>query len=144
MLMRHRLHQLRLTSHCLSNCNAFSHVSTFYNIVPEWLIIMKIWLGNDCVWFFLLFLVRQLSSEWDDTRIEALHWLATLLDRHRAEVISDTVTVYICFVLSYSNVFSTKFNHKNSCFIIVIIKALSQICFYGWSQAWIEKDGCVW
>ncbi|XXG40893.1 hypothetical protein AAC387_Pa01g1493 [Persea americana] len=31
---------------------------------------------------------RQLSSEWDDTRIEALHWLATLLDRHRAEVLS--------------------------------------------------------
>ncbi|RWR79576.1 protein VAC14 [Cinnamomum micranthum f. kanehirae] len=31
---------------------------------------------------------RELSSEWVATRIEALHWLATLLDRHRAEVLS--------------------------------------------------------
>ncbi|XP_058108317.1 protein VAC14 homolog isoform X2 [Magnolia sinica] len=32
---------------------------------------------------------RQLSSEWDATRIEALHWIATLLARHRAEVMSS-------------------------------------------------------
>ncbi|XP_077236032.1 protein VAC14 homolog isoform X2 [Tasmannia lanceolata] len=31
---------------------------------------------------------RQLSSEWEATRIEALHWIATLLARHRTEVIS--------------------------------------------------------
>ncbi|CAK9140309.1 unnamed protein product [Ilex paraguariensis] len=31
---------------------------------------------------------RELSSEWDATRIEALHWISTLLDRHRAEVLS--------------------------------------------------------
>ncbi|KAJ4974133.1 hypothetical protein NE237_007307 [Protea cynaroides] len=31
---------------------------------------------------------RQLSSEWEATRIEALHWIATLLARHRSEVLS--------------------------------------------------------
>ncbi|KAI7978919.1 hypothetical protein LOK49_Contig630G00001 [Camellia lanceoleosa] len=31
---------------------------------------------------------RQLSSEWDATRIEALNWISTLLNRHRAEVLS--------------------------------------------------------
>ncbi|RVW89305.1 Protein VAC14-like [Vitis vinifera] len=30
---------------------------------------------------------RQLSSEWESTRVEALHWISTLLNRHRAEVI---------------------------------------------------------
>lgn len=29
---------------------------------------------------------RELTSEWEATRIEALHWIATLLARHRAEV----------------------------------------------------------
>ncbi|KAG1334170.1 protein VAC14 [Cocos nucifera] len=37
----------------------------------------------------ILFIVkRQLASEWEGTRVEALHWIATLLGRHRAEVIS--------------------------------------------------------
>ncbi|XP_010916213.1 protein VAC14 homolog [Elaeis guineensis] len=31
---------------------------------------------------------RELTNEWEATRIEALHWIATLLARHRAEVIS--------------------------------------------------------
>ncbi|CAI0383459.1 unnamed protein product [Linum tenue] len=31
---------------------------------------------------------RQLSSEWDATRIEALHWISALLNRHRAEVLN--------------------------------------------------------
>ncbi|KAK6931636.1 Vacuolar protein 14, C-terminal Fig4-binding domain [Dillenia turbinata] len=31
---------------------------------------------------------RQLSSEWEATRIEALHWISTLLNRHRSEVLS--------------------------------------------------------
>ncbi|KAG5532066.1 hypothetical protein RHGRI_026619 [Rhododendron griersonianum] len=31
--------------------------------------------------------IRQLSSEWEATRIEALHWISTLLNRHRAEVL---------------------------------------------------------
>ncbi|TYJ41016.1 hypothetical protein E1A91_A04G182400v1 [Gossypium mustelinum] len=30
---------------------------------------------------------RQLDSEWEATRIEALHWISTLLDRHRSEVL---------------------------------------------------------
>ncbi|KAH1260671.1 Protein VAC14 [Glycine max] len=31
---------------------------------------------------------RQLSSEWEATRIEALHWISTLLSRHRSEVLT--------------------------------------------------------
>ncbi|PIA26692.1 hypothetical protein AQUCO_09100085v1 [Aquilegia coerulea] len=31
---------------------------------------------------------RQLSNEWEATRIEALHWIGTLLARYRAEVLS--------------------------------------------------------
>ncbi|XP_057963324.1 protein VAC14 homolog isoform X1 [Malania oleifera] len=31
---------------------------------------------------------RQLSSSWEATRIEALHWISTLLSRHRSEVLS--------------------------------------------------------
>ncbi|KHG01887.1 Protein VAC14 [Gossypium arboreum] len=30
---------------------------------------------------------RQLDSEWEATRIEALHWISTLLNRYRAEVL---------------------------------------------------------
>ncbi|KAK7348916.1 hypothetical protein VNO80_23689 [Phaseolus coccineus] len=30
---------------------------------------------------------RQLSNEWEATRIEALHWISTLLSRHRSEVL---------------------------------------------------------
>ncbi|KAM7484705.1 hypothetical protein LguiA_000714 [Lonicera macranthoides] len=36
----------------------------------------------------ILFIARrQLSSEWEATRIEALHWISTLLNRHRPEVL---------------------------------------------------------
>ncbi|CAJ2674346.1 protein VAC14 homolog isoform X2 [Trifolium pratense] len=31
---------------------------------------------------------RQLSSEWEATRIEALHWISILLNRHRVEVLT--------------------------------------------------------
>ncbi|KAM5566891.1 protein VAC14 [Rosa sericea] len=31
---------------------------------------------------------RQLSSEWEATRIEALHWISNLLNRHRTEVLT--------------------------------------------------------
>lgn len=34
----------------------------------------------------LNFYTRQLSSEFEATRIEALHWMFTLLNRHRNEV----------------------------------------------------------
>ncbi|XP_020233088.1 protein VAC14 homolog isoform X2 [Cajanus cajan] len=37
----------------------------------------------------ILFIARrQLSSEWEATRIEALHWISTLLYRHRSEVLT--------------------------------------------------------
>ncbi|KAG6714087.1 hypothetical protein I3842_05G185500 [Carya illinoinensis] len=37
---------------------------------------------------------RQLSSEWEATRIEALHWISTLLERHRMEVLSSLVDIF--------------------------------------------------
>lgn len=42
-------------------------------------------------------LVRQLSSEWEATRIEALQWISILLDRHRIEVtrlFSSSILIY--------------------------------------------------
>ena len=38
----------------------------------------------NCCFFFPA--IRQLSSEWESTRIEALHWISTLLNNHRPEV----------------------------------------------------------
>jgi len=47
-------------------------------------------------------LVRQLSSEWEATRIEALHWISTLLNRHRIEVIrllSSSILIHLdCYI----------------------------------------------
>ena len=40
--------------------------------------------SNGYYWLFLL--IRQLNSEWEATRIEALHWISSLLNRHRFEV----------------------------------------------------------
>ncbi|KAF9677462.1 hypothetical protein SADUNF_Sadunf08G0110200 [Salix dunnii] len=37
---------------------------------------------------------RQLSSQWEATRIEALHWISTLLNRHRAEVLSSLSDIF--------------------------------------------------
>ncbi|KAI8023462.1 hypothetical protein LOK49_LG03G01018 [Camellia lanceoleosa] len=37
---------------------------------------------------------RQLSSEWDATRIEALNWISTLLNRHRAEAQAVTLQLW--------------------------------------------------
>uniref|UniRef100_A0A6N2KRK8 Vacuolar protein 14 C-terminal Fig4-binding domain-containing protein n=1 Tax=Salix viminalis TaxID=40686 RepID=A0A6N2KRK8_SALVM len=37
---------------------------------------------------------RQLSSEWEATRIEALHWISTLLNRHRVEVLSSLSDIF--------------------------------------------------
>jgi hypothetical protein len=42
-------------------------------------------LSND---FGLVWLIRQLSSEWEATRIEALHWISTLINEYRTEVTS--------------------------------------------------------
>ena len=38
-------------------------------------------------WYFFYNHLRDLTSEWETTRIEALHWIATLLAQHRTEVI---------------------------------------------------------
>lgn len=32
------------------------------------------------------FFLRELTSEWEATRIEALHWISALLARYRSEV----------------------------------------------------------
>ncbi|KAG6707811.1 hypothetical protein I3842_06G051100 [Carya illinoinensis] len=37
---------------------------------------------------------RQLSGEWEATRIEALHWISTLLKRHRMEVLSSLDDIF--------------------------------------------------
>ncbi|KAK8512694.1 hypothetical protein V6N12_030110 [Hibiscus sabdariffa] len=39
---------------------------------------------------------RQLDGEWEATRIEALHWISTLLDRHRAEVVLLVLDIHAC------------------------------------------------
>ncbi|KAK2975903.1 hypothetical protein RJ640_027537 [Escallonia rubra] len=36
----------------------------------------------------------ELSSEWEATRIEALHWFSTLLNRHRTEVLSSLNDIF--------------------------------------------------
>lgn len=48
--------------------------------------------------FFIHIYIRHLSSEWEATRIEALNWIATLLNRHRTEVImtSSFNSLLIC------------------------------------------------
>ncbi|KAJ0038771.1 hypothetical protein Pint_22392 [Pistacia integerrima] len=45
---------------------------------------------------------RQLSSEWEATRIEALHWISTLLNRHRAEV-----TAHLSVLIYLNEIFDT-------------------------------------
>lgn len=72
---------------------------------------------HDCCFYWL---IRQLSSEHEATRIEALHWISTLLNRHRTEVtiighflfcvidnLSSThlLTYYLSFELSLISVF---------------------------------------
>ncbi|KAK7843206.1 protein vac14 like protein [Quercus suber] len=37
---------------------------------------------------------RQLNSEWEATRIEALHWISSLLNRHRSEVLSSLNDIF--------------------------------------------------
>ncbi|KAL0005217.1 hypothetical protein SO802_012778 [Lithocarpus litseifolius] len=36
----------------------------------------------------------QLNSEWEATRIEALHWISSLLNRHRSEVLSSLNDIF--------------------------------------------------
>ncbi|KAK7251142.1 hypothetical protein RIF29_34079 [Crotalaria pallida] len=57
---------------------------------------------------------RQLSSEWEGTRIEALHWISTLLNRHRTEMLPA-----VGYSDNPSTSFASKFVHtslnKNRC-----------------------------
>ncbi|KAM7254804.1 hypothetical protein ACFE04_020045 [Oxalis oulophora] len=46
---------------------------------------------------------RQLSSEWEATRIEALHWISTLLNQHRTEVICFLNDIFESLLKSLSD-----------------------------------------
>ncbi|KAH6830935.1 ARM repeat superfamily protein [Perilla frutescens var. hirtella] len=48
---------------------------------------------------------RHLSSEWEATRIEALHWISTLLIRHREEVLSFLSEVFETLLKALSDPF---------------------------------------
>ncbi|KAH6773917.1 ARM repeat superfamily protein [Perilla frutescens var. frutescens] len=48
---------------------------------------------------------RHLSSEWEATRIEALHWISTLLIRHREEVLSLLSEVFETLLKALSDPF---------------------------------------
>ena len=43
---------------------------------------------------------RELGSDWEATRLEALRWIALLLDRHRTEVFPFTVHRFLYLVIS--------------------------------------------
>lgn len=49
-------------------------------------ILLKVSISCEVVGDYVLFLCRHLSSEWEATRIEALHWISALLEKHRGEV----------------------------------------------------------
>ncbi|XP_019423527.1 PREDICTED: protein VAC14 homolog isoform X2 [Lupinus angustifolius] len=44
-------------------------------------------IARRCSFSALRKVARQISSEWEATRIEALHWMSTLLNRYRTEVL---------------------------------------------------------
>ncbi|KAF5450330.1 hypothetical protein F2P56_030690 [Juglans regia] len=46
---------------------------------------------------------RQLSSEWEATRIEALHWISTLLERYRKEVLSSLGDIFDALLKALSD-----------------------------------------
>ncbi|KAJ6845055.1 protein VAC14-like protein isoform X1 [Iris pallida] len=46
---------------------------------------------------------RQLTSEWEATRIEALHWIAVLLTRYRKEVISYLNDIFDSLLVALSD-----------------------------------------
>ncbi|XP_019432672.1 PREDICTED: protein VAC14 homolog isoform X2 [Lupinus angustifolius] len=46
---------------------------------------------------------RQISSEWEATRIEALHWISTLLDRYRTEVLQFLDDIFDTLVKALSD-----------------------------------------
>lgn len=112
-------------------------------------------------WFFLL--IRQLSSEWEATRIEALHWISTLLSRHRTEVTghlwwiicrSGCVHVFLSFAASLKIIWfapwtffeSFKYFKLLNSFRLWYRKSQALIC---WNESWyiggvFKKEGnCV-
>ncbi|KAK4544148.1 hypothetical protein RGQ29_033017 [Quercus rubra] len=46
---------------------------------------------------------RQLNSEWEATRIEALHWISSLLNRHRSEVLSSLNDIFHALLKALSD-----------------------------------------
>ncbi|KAL8137983.1 hypothetical protein V2J09_003984 [Rumex salicifolius] len=46
---------------------------------------------------------RHLSSEWEATRIEALHWISTLLKRHRTKVLSYLSEIFDALLKALSD-----------------------------------------
>jgi len=73
-------------------------------------------------------LVRQLSSEWEATRIEALHWISTLLNRHRIEVIrllSSSILIHLdCYINILLDIYIIELN------VMPILTLLSLETFY--------------
>lgn len=72
---------------CFGFARWLDHLGRYLEIIEDLLCIhfyfSLIILSNDSG---LVWLIRQLSSEWEATRIEALHWIATLLNKYRTEV----------------------------------------------------------
>lgn len=59
----------------------FSYIEIEY-IFCKWVSLVVLMRSS---WLYAFF-CRHLSSEWEATRIEALHWISALLDKHRVEV----------------------------------------------------------
>lgn len=61
----------------------------------SFLLSYDLWVRSlDC---YICWLIRQLSSKHDEaTRIEALHWISTLLNRHRTEVTIIVHFIFLC------------------------------------------------
>ncbi len=75
----HRYHQINLL--LLSDCYVGNHLSffcTFQDFVRL--------LPCGVCWGEMCHVGRELGSEWEETRLEALRWISVLLERHRTEV----------------------------------------------------------
>jgi vacuole morphology and inheritance protein 14 len=46
---------------------------------------------------------RELGSEWEETRLEALRWISVLLERHRTEVLSFLDDIFPALLQSLSD-----------------------------------------
>jgi hypothetical protein len=59
---------------------------------------------------FSPFLYRELNSEHEATRIEALHWFSTLLARYRVEVLKDYNAFLDCISNKHQQVMTCMFS----------------------------------